>query len=267
MREDLLPRYVRIPAGEFTMGADDGDEDERPSQSVTLRGFLASVHAVTVEQYAEFVSDTGHPVPAVRRLPLVVTPADEGAFRALAADYEWRAGVPPRARLQHPVTLVTYADATAYCAWLGRRIGQPVRLPTEAEWERAARGGLTEQRYPWGEDLDGALANFLLDPESKRHHGTRAVGSYPPNGFGLYDMAGNVWQWVSDWFRADAYGRRDTAPGPDPGRGALRLVRGGSWVSHDVRQLRCAHRHKVPPDTYAYSIGFRVVYSDAGGLA
>ena len=264
MREDLLPRFVRIPAGEFSMGADDGDDDERPAHVVHVDAFFASAYTITVEQYAEFTRQTGHPVPAVRNLPLVVTPADEAAFRELAAHYEWRTGEAPRDRARHPVTLVTYADAVAYCTWLTGRIGRAVRLPTEAEWERAARGGLSQRRYPWGDDLDGSRANFLLDPSSKQNHGTHPVGCYAPNGFDLYDMVGNVWQWVADWYQADVYRRRTSRVPSAPEQGALRVLRGGSWVAHDVRQLRCAHRHKVPPDTYSYSIGFRVVYSDTG---
>lgn len=259
-----LPRFVRIPAGVFAVGSDDGDEDERPSRSITVDAFHAALHATTVDQYAEFIRDTAHPVPAVRELPLMVTTAHEALFRELAALHSWRGGEPPADRDRHPVTLVSHADATAYCRWLSGRIGQLVRLPTEGEWERAARGGLDGRRYPWGDDIDASRANFLPDPTLKRHRGTQPVGSYPPNDFDLFDMAGNVWQWVADWYRPDAYRIGEDENPRGPAHGALRLVRGGSWVTHDVSQLRCAHRHKVPADTYAYSIGFRVVYSDNG---
>lgn len=248
------------------MGADDGEEDERPPHPVFLDAYYISAHAVTNEDYAVFVRETGYPPPSVRELPRVVTPPLEALFRELAAPYAWRNLSPPRDRGRHPVALVGYHDALAYCAWLSRTIGQSVRLPTEAEWERAARGGAESRRYPWGDDIDPSRANFLPDPALKKHHGTRPVGSYPPNAFELFDMSGNVWEWVSDWYRADAYKDPEGRNPQGPRVGALRIVRGGSWVTHDVSQLRCAHRHQVPADTYTYSIGFRVVYPEAPGV-
>ena len=261
MREDLLPRFVRVPAGDFTIGADDGEDDERPARRVHVDAFAIAVHAVTNTQYAEFVRHTGHRAPGVRELPIFVSPASEPAYRELASPYVWRGGEPPRDRGAHPVTLITHGDALVYCQWLSGRAGRTVRLPSEAEWERAARGGLEGWRYPWGDEISPERANYLPDPGLKRQRGTRPVGSYPPNGFGLYDMAGNVWEWVAEWYRADAY-RESDADTPVVTSGLLRVLRGGSWVSHDLEQLRCAHRHKVPLDSYAYSIGFRVVYSE-----
>jgi formylglycine-generating enzyme required for sulfatase activity len=267
MREELQPRFVEIPAGEFIMGSPDGDDDERPVRRVTLERFFLSAHPVTNAQYAEFVRHTGYRAPDVRDLPSFVAATAEAAFRELASPYIWRGGDLPKDRGLHPVTLVTYADAVAYCVWLGTRLGRSVRLPTEAEWERAARGGVDGRRYPWGDEIDPSRSNFLPDVGLKRMRGTRPVGTYPPNPFGLHDMAGNVWEWVADWYQADAYGGGDAVNPTGPVTGTLRVLRGGSWVTHDVRQLRCAHRHKVPPDTYAYSIGFRVAYSDAPELA
>jgi formylglycine-generating enzyme required for sulfatase activity len=261
MSEDLLPSFVAIPGGRFTMGSLDGPDDERPPRSVQVDVFHVSAHTITVDQYAAFVRDTAHPAPGLRELPLMVTAQHEPSFRELAAPYVWRTGEPPRDRGRHPVTLVTHADAMAYCRWLSGQIGQLVRLPTEAEWERAARGGLEQQRYPWGDDIDASRANFLPEPALKRHRGTRPVGSFPANAFMLHDMAGNVWQWVADWYGAEAYREGDDRNPRGPAQGAFRVLRGGSWVTHDIDQLRCAHRHKVPPDSYAYSIGFRVVYS------
>ena len=266
MADELVPRFVRVPGGEFIMGANDGEEDERPPHRVHLDPYSISAHAITNALYAEFVRETGHPVPAVRELPRVVSAAGEPTFRELAAAYVWRNASPPRERSQHPVALVSYTDAVAYCVWLSLRTSRSVRLPTEAEWERAARGGLESKRYPWGDDIDPSRANFLPDPALKKHRGTRPVGCYPANGFDLYDMSGNVWEWVADWYRADAYRDGENHNPQGPPTGALRIVRGGSWVTHDVAQLRCAHRHQVPSDTYAYSIGFRVAYSEPDGV-
>jgi formylglycine-generating enzyme required for sulfatase activity len=114
------------------------------------------------------------------------------------------------------------------------------------------------KRYPWGDDIDISKANFLSDPASKSTRGTSPVGQFPGNAYQVYDLVGNVWEWVSDWYAPDYYARAQylNPTGPDLGR--LRVIRGGSWVNDDVRMLRVSHRHKVPPDTYAYSIGFRV---------
>ena len=266
MPDELLPRFARVPAGEFSMGADDGDEDTRPAHSAYVDSFALSVHTITNLQYAEFVRDTGHPAPAVRELPAIVTDSHELTFRELSAPYIWRGGGMPYERTRHPVTLVTHAVALAYCEWLARRLSLPVRLPTEAEWERAARGLLSGCRYPWGDDIDPSRANFLPDAGLKRYRGTRPVGSFAPNGFALYDMAGNVWEWVADWYSADVYRHPDRRNPTGPAEGTSRVLRGGSWVTHDVNQLRCSHRQRVPADTYAYSIGFRVAYSDEANV-
>lgn len=263
MTPEDVPQFVRVPSGEFSMGADDGNEDERPVHQVFLDAYYISAHPITNRQYAAFVRSTGHLAPAVRELPRIVKPADEGSFRELARPYAWAGGSPPEGREEHPVTLVSYQDAAAYCAWLSHEMGQIVRLPTEAEWERAARGGLERQRYPWGDDFDPSRASFLPDPALKHQHGTTPVGSYPPNALGLFDMSGNVWEWVGDWYSAHSYRDPERRNPQGPPSGSLRIVRGGSWVTTDVAQLRCAHRHHVPADTYTYSIGFRVVYSES----
>ena len=261
MSDAVYPQVARIPAGEFTMGADDGEEDERPAHRVYLDEFCIGVYPVTNDQYAAFVRDAKHRLPAVRQLPRIVSPDHEQVFRELAAPYVWRAGDPPRDRGNHPVTLVTIDDAQAYCQWVARRSGLPVRLPTEAEWERAARGGTDGTSYPWGDEVDASRANFLADPGAKQLRGTQPVGLYPANNYNLFDVIGNVWEWVSDWYQPDIYTERLRHNPAGPPNGMLRVLRGGAWVVYDQRMLRTAYRHKVPPDTYAYSIGFRIAYS------
>ena len=139
--------------------------------------------------------------------------------------------------------------------------GRVVRLPTEAEWEKAARGGLEGKRFAWGDRIDRNLANFLPEPGQKAQLGTTPCRSYPPNGYGLFDMIGNVWEWVQDWYDAAYYSTTPSRNPEGPGQGSLRLVRGGAWLVGDVRMLSCSHRHKVPVDTYSYTIGFRVACS------
>jgi formylglycine-generating enzyme len=261
MSDEFLPQVARIAAGEFVMGDDEGDEDERPCHRAYIDEFCIGSHPVTNAEYAQFVRDTGHPSPAGRALPLMVSGALEAEFLTLASTYYWNNGTPPEGRDDHPVTLVGYEDAVAYCQWLAVKSGHPVRLPTEAEWERAARGGLVGKRYPWGDILDVSRAHFLPPESVKEERGTAPVRTYPPNGFQLYDMAGNVWEWVTDWYSPSYYERSQYLNPQGPDSGLMRIVRGGAWVNSDGRFLRCAYRHKIPPDSYAYSIGFRIAYS------
>ena len=241
------------------MGAADADEDERPVHRVHVSEFLISRFPVTQDEYCRFVRATSYPAPAIRGLPLIAAGGRDSLFKELAAPYVWERDDPPGGRGTHPIVLVRYDDAQAYCRWLGEALGRAVRLPTEAEWEKAARGGTDGQRYPWGDDIDPSRANFLGDPAAKRQRGTRPAGTYPPNGYGLYDMIGNVWEWVSDWYSPDYYSTADSRDPRGPVAGTMRIVRGGSWVNDDVSMLRSAYRHKVPPDTYAHSVGFRIV--------
>jgi formylglycine-generating enzyme len=250
---------VRIPAGEFVMGADDGDDDARPAHKVHLDEFHIGIFPVTNDEYAWFVQETGHSPPAVGALPVMVPPEREQQFRVTASAFEWRDSRPPAQRGSHPVTLIRFDDAVAYCQWLSARTGRIFRLPTEAEWEKAARGRMSGKRYPWGDEIDVSRANFLPDPATKSSRGTTPVGLYPANSFQLHDVIGNVWEWVGDWYAADYYETAQYLNPTGPELGRLRIVRGGSWVNDDVSMLRVSHRHSVPPDSYAYSIGFRIV--------
>lgn len=241
------------------MGAADAAADERPVHRVFVSEFFIGRFPVTVDEYARFVRATGHPAPSLRDLPSIASNSRENTFREFAAPYAWHRGEPPPGQGNHPVVLVTYEDAQAYCRWLSEGLGFTVRLPTEAEWEKAARGGIEGQRYAWGSDVDPSRGNYLSDPTQKRRSGTKPTGTYPPNAYGLYDVAGNVWEWVSDWYAADTYASSEVQDPRGPDTGRLRIVRGGSWVCDDVAMLRSAYRHAVPPDTYAHSIGFRIV--------
>lgn len=259
---DFLPSLALIPAGRFVMGSDADEQDQRPAREVHLDEFLIGTRPVTNLEYARFVADSGHRPPGVHGIPLVASaggPDRERTFREQCAPHVWPDGHAPPGRESHPVTLVRHDDAEAYCAWLSSVTGRIVRLPTEAEWEKAARGGVDGRRYPWGDRLDRGLANFLADPSLRSTRDTSVPGGYPPNGYGLYDMAGNVWEWVQDWYDAAYYATAPPENPPGPSEGQLRVLRGGSWLVADVRMLSCAHRHRVPPDTYSYAIGFRIV--------
>jgi len=255
----VAPDLARIPAGDFLMGAADAEEDERPVHRVYVSEFLIGRFPVTQDEYARFVRATGYAAPAVRGLPLIAAGGRDGLFKELAAPYVWTSNEPPAGHSSHPIVLVRYDDAVAYCRWLTDALGRKFRLPTEAEWEKAARGAAEGLRYPWGNELEPSRCNFLSDPSVKRQRGTRPTGTYPPNAYGLYDVVGNVWEWVSDWYSSDYYSTGDMRDPRGPAAGNMRIVRGGSWVNDDVSMLRLAYRHKVPPDTYAYSIGFRIV--------
>jgi formylglycine-generating enzyme len=261
MSDDLLPAFALIPAGPFVMGSDDGPADERPAHSVHLDEFAIGVQLVTHAEYGRFVHETGYRPPGVDDLPLVVTVGGkerEREFRASSSAYAWTGGHPPADRLTHPVTLVRWADATAYCRWLSKILGRVAHLPSEAQWEKAARGGLDRKLYPWGDELTPDRANFLSAPDRKVEAGTTPGRRYPPNGYGLRDVAGNAWEWVHDWYDPGFYGVSPERNPVGPSSGHSRIVRGGGWLTAEPEMLTCSHRHQVPPDTYSYGIGFRV---------
>ena len=263
LTHELLPPMTPLPAGVFEMGSERGAPDECPVHEVEIDRFHLGTQPVTNGCYARFVAETGYRAPGVHELPLVATLGGregERTFRQLAADYVWVNGRPPDHRRVHPVTLVTRADATAFCLWMTRATGLPVRLPTEAEWEYAARGGDAAAVYPTGETIDTSRANYLDHISRKWDNGTTAVGAYDANAAGLQDMAGNVWEWVEDWYDAAYYAVSPRRKPAGPRDGRFRGVRGGGWAVADPERLRLAARHRVPVDTYSYTIGFRIAY-------
>ena len=168
------------------MGAADGEDDERPSPtSISTNSILdqaAHQRGVLGLRPGNRASGTGH-----LRRPGCAAGGRWASAPAPPGNYVWLEAEPAPDRLQHPVTLVRWDDAVAYCNWLSNTTGRTVRLP-RAEWEKAARGGLESKRYSWGDRLDRNMANFLTDPTLKALHGTTRCGSYPPNGFGLFDV-------------------------------------------------------------------------------
>lgn len=216
---------VEIPGGPFTMGIDSGSPDEGPAHEVDVAAFQMDKFEVTNADFATFVEATGYQTDAEKM----------GASRTWRDDYG-------DGEDNHPVVRVTWNDAVAYCTWLDKR------LPSEAEWEKAARGpeGFT---YPWGDDWDPSQANV----KESGLRGTTAVGSYPPNGYGLHDIAGNVWEWTNDWYQP--------YPGntqPDPFYGEqFRVIRGAGWFE-EAPQVVAYNRNAADPDKTANDdLGFR----------
>ncbi len=222
-----------IPAGCFAMGDpfNDGQPDELPVHNVCISAFEMDFFEVTNAQYAECVDDSGCTPPMYSDSYSRSTYYGDPAY----GDY--------------PVIWVDWYDADAYCTWAGGR------LPTEAEWEYAARGGLAGSRYPRGDAISGAEANHWLsgDPED---NDTNAVGTYPANGYGLYDMAGNVWEWVDDWYGATYYSTSPPGDPAGPESGTYRVLRGGSWDTA-AQSLRVANRYHGNPAHANSPFGFR----------
>ena len=216
---------VTIPAGEFIMGSDQGREEERPAHTVFVDTFEMDLFEVTNEDFAKFVAETGY-----------ITEAEKAADGAT-----WRTRGEGKER--HPVVEISWNDAVAYCQWLGKR------LPTEAEWEKAAKGteGLI---YPWGDEWDPAKANT----KESGLRGTTVVGSFAEgvSPYGLFDMAGNVWEWTSDWyeaylgsdFQSEYFGQK------------YKVIRGGGWFAESDR-VRTTYRSCTSAEATNDNLGFR----------
>ncbi len=227
---------VLIRGGSFLTGSNKGKDDEMLVNKIYVDAFYMDKYEVTVAQYALFLQmDPSQTKP----------------------NY-WSE------QLKHsnrPVVFVSWEEATAFCTWLSKQRGKRVRLPTEAEWEYAARGGLPDQEYPWGDEISVAKANYnvdgsrLVDWENTKRY-LKDVDSFSPNDFGLYNMAGNVWEWCADWYGSDYYKTSPLRNPPGPTSGTLRVLRGGSCLN--VKDfLRCADRGKGYPSYKGGGIGFR----------
>jgi formylglycine-generating enzyme required for sulfatase activity len=260
---------IRLEGGEFLMGSEDrwaypGD-GEGPVRRVRLDPFLIDACAVTNEQFGSFVNETDHETEAERFgwsfVFAGLLPDDFPPTRAVAQAPWWRqvqgaswchpegphSDVGERAR--HPVVHVTWNDAQAFCAWAGKR------LPTEAEWEYAARGGLERQPFPWGDELEPGGAHRMnvwqgTFPASNTvgdgYYGTAPVDAFEPNAYGLHNTTGNVWEWCADWFSQ-----------------THKTARGGSYLCHEsyCRRYRVSARNALTPDSSSGNVGFRCAQS------
>lgn len=249
-----LPGMAYVPGGEFWMGRIHMfkfDElnwtardrlDDQPAHIVALDAFYMDKYEVTNADYARFAEATSHKRP-----------------------WQWKDGKIPAGRDKWPVYNVDWNDSAAYCAWAGKR------LPTEAEWEKAARGGLDRKLYSWGDELGagGGGEDEEAGPAKKKARyaapdGPVAVGSYDPNGYGLYDMTGNVWEWVADWYERDYYGITPSKNPKGTETGTYRVIRGGGWTSTEQAQgagyrslLGVHYRNYAPPSQISNALGFR----------
>ena len=315
------PGMVWVPPGAFTMGWDgvEGRPDERPAHHVSLHGYWIDRTEVTNAQFAQFVEATGYlttaerpidwdtmkeQVPAGTPKPpeellqpgsvVFTPPGDRVDLRDVGRWWTWTPGASWRqpegpgssvaGRMDEPVVHVSWDDANAYAHWAGKR------LPTEAEWERAARAGHDASKYMWGEELTPGgthMANIWQgqfphrNSEDDGYARAAPVGSFPPNALGLYDMAGNVWEWTADRFRSDTYEKRleslepgatcENPLGPDttadprhPFAADSRVQKGGSFLCHAsyCESYRPSAKMATPPDSGMSHLGFRCV-SDA----
>jgi formylglycine-generating enzyme required for sulfatase activity len=210
------------------MGSEKGQDNERPIHRVWLDEFSLAECQVTHAEYAQFLAATGHAQPAHWNDPNFVSP-------------------------EQPVVAVSWFDAVAYCEWLRAATGCPFRLPTEAEWERASRGGIEQNQYPWGNSRPEALPNY----SARWKTGPEPVGTAERNAYGLCDVAANVHEWCADWFSADYYGVSPDRNPQGPATGTRRASRGGSW-RHYTKVSRCAARSSIPPEFQYADYGFRV---------
>ena len=224
----IEPKMVRIPEGWFAMGCATGRDDEKPVHRVWVDVFELAVYQVTNAEYTEFLSGTAAAPPPFWNSENFNHP-------------------------QMPVAAVSWHEANRYCKWLSSATGKKFRLPTEAEWERAASGGIEGQLYPWGD----APPEQVPDYQKRWRSGPEPVGLYAPNPYGLYNLGDNVHEWCADWYDADFYAVSPQRNPQGPPTGSRRASRGGSW-RHHIKVTRTAARSSIPPEFQYADYGFRV---------
>ena len=224
------PEVVFVQGGIFSMGSNSGQHDERPVHSVTVSDFSIGKFEVTVGQYKAFCNETGRSMPE-------------------APSWGWQD--------RHPIVNVTYNDAVAYCNWLGEKFGGDWRLPTEAEWEYAARGGNKSNGYTYSGSNDLESVAWFEDNAGGQ---TNSVGRKKLNELGIYDMSGNVWEWCRDRYVENYYSNSPSSNPRGPSSGSDRVLRGGSWRIN-APYCRVAYRNYGTPDYRNDVYGFRVVLS------
>jgi formylglycine-generating enzyme required for sulfatase activity len=278
---------VSLPGGTFLMGTDFGggfpQDGEGPVRPVTLSPFQIDRFPVTNEEFAAFVDATGYRteaeifewsfvfwahIPAARYKELVEDTVAAAPWWCKVPGSFWRqpegAGSDLRDRARHPVVHVSWNDAQAYAAWASKS------LPTEAQWEYAARGGLEQQLYPWGNELTPGgehrcniwQGKFPVEDKGEDGYaGSCPVDSFPPNGFGIYSVTGNVWEWCADWFHSSFRAAPAQQDPVGPADGQSRVMKGGSFLCHAsyCNRYRVAARTSNTPDSSASNIGFRCV--------
>jgi sulfatase modifying factor 1 len=225
----IEPRHIEIDAGWFLMGSNAGQDVEAPVHRVWVDRFAMAATQVTVAEYARFLEATGSVPP----------PSWEDANFS---------------HPQQPVVAVSWFDAAAYCAWMSAATGSRYGLPTEAEWERAARGGADGKIFPWGDDPPTSRPDY----HARWKSGPEPVGQSEPNAYGLFEMCENVHEWCSDWFAADYYRSSSDRNPLGPETGPRKASRGGSW-RHQIKISRCSARSSIPPEFKYADYGFRVV--------
>jgi formylglycine-generating enzyme required for sulfatase activity len=224
--------FVPVPAGWFMMGCEQGRDEEKPVHRVWVEALEMAVYQVRNSDWAEFVEAVGHPAPPNW------------------TDTEFN-------HPDQPVVAVSWHESVKYCEWLSAATGRRYRLPTEAEWERAARGGRENELYSWGDTPPHEWPEYV-SRWSGDVRGPLPVGQGTPNPYGLYDIGENVHEWCADWFDKVYYAASPKRNPRGPATGARRASRGGAW-RHQIKASRCAARSSIPPEFQYADYGFRVV--------